>query len=405
GRYSRRLHTHVRPLLQLVHAVGDDQVAGRKSLVYGDHVALGCAHGHAAHLDGLVRLDDIYKRTLLAALETGRRDQNRIVDGADEQLRVDELIWKQHVVLIGKGRLELDRAGGLIDLVVGSEQLSSRELVLEVTIVSLDRQLGVSLHRGLEAWQIVLGNTEINRDRLQLRDHRQTGRVGRMNYISHVHQTQPDPARDRRRDVAVGQLKLGVVHGALIALNRTCILSDRRFLVVEILTREGILLEQFLVARECNLGVFERRHILRERALDLLELHLVRTRIDLGQQIAGLYHLSLFEVYLIELAIHPAFDGDRVVCRHCSDRGYVLVQIADLRRHRRHRNDRVRYAWRRLCGRIRAAAANKKVKANYRDGQNDQPQPPSLHSFVEPSAHFSFLYKSRGVRFSGRGGV
>src|SRR5208282_3674365 len=138
----------------------------------------------------------------------------------------------------------------------------------------------------------------------------------------------------------------------------------------------------------------------RERALGLLELHLVRTRIDLSEQIAGLNQLPLGKVYLVERAIHTAFDRDRVVCRHCSDRGYVLVQIAELGRRRRDRNDRVRSGWRLLCRRIRAAAGYKKVKANYRDGQNDQPQPPSLNSFVEPTAHFNILYKSRGIRFS-----
>src|SRR5208337_1383347 len=283
-------------MLQLVYPVGDDQVAGRKTLADGYHVALGCAHGHAAHLDGLVRLDDIYERTLLAALETSRRDHDRIAQSIDEQLGVDELIWKQRVVLVGKGRLELDRAGGLIDLVVGREQGSGREFVLEVMIVSRDRQLAVGLHRGLEAWQIVLRNTEINRDRLQLRDHRETGRVGRMNDIARVHQPEPNPARDRRSDAAINQLKL---------------------------------------------GVFERRHIFRERALGLGELHLIRTRIDLSQQIAGLYQLSLGKIYLIERAIHPAFDGDGVVGRDRSDRGYVLVHIAELGRHRCYRNDRV----------------------------------------------------------------
>src|ERR1700691_4013105 len=201
--------------------------------------------------------------------------------------------------------------------------------MLEVAIVSRYRQLRVGLHRALELRQVVLGNTEINRDRLQLRDHHETGRIGRMNDIAGVHQAQTDPAGDRRSNTAVNELKLGVIDSALIALDRAGVLSDQRLLVVEVLARDDFLVVEFFVAGVKNFVVFEVRQIFRERPLSLRELHLIWTRIDLSQQIAGLYYLPFGKIYPVELPIHPAFDRDRVVRRHGSDRGYVLLQIAE----------------------------------------------------------------------------
>src|ERR1700722_6727094 len=111
--------------------------------------------------------------------------------------------------------------------------------MLEVAIESFDRQLRIRLHRGLEARQIVLRNSEVNRDRLQLRNHRESGRVGRMNDIARIHQPEPDPPGDRRSDAAVSELKFGIVDDALVALDRASELSDQSLLVVEVLSRDN----------------------------------------------------------------------------------------------------------------------------------------------------------------------
>ena len=134
-----------------------------------------------------------------------------------------------------------------------------------------------------------------------------------MNDIARVHQPEPDPPRNRRSDMAINQLKLGVVDRALVALDRSGILPDQRFLIVQVLPRDHFLRVKFLVARIQNFVVLERRQILGERAFGLRQLHLVRTRIDLSQQIAGFYDLPLGKIYLHELSVDPALDGDRVV--------------------------------------------------------------------------------------------
>ena len=68
---------HLRSLLQLVDAVGHDHVAGREPLSIATTSPCVALHRHRAHLDRLVRLDDVDERALLAALQPGRRHQNR----------------------------------------------------------------------------------------------------------------------------------------------------------------------------------------------------------------------------------------------------------------------------------------------------------------------------------------
>src|SRR4029079_15130461 len=79
--------------------------------------------------------------------------------------------------------------------------------------------------------------------------------------------------------------------------------------------------------------------------LDLCELGRERTRIDLGEEIAGFHTLALDEGDFLELSIHPRFDDHRVDRR----------DVADARRNERHglpRHDgggyrhRGRRAWR-----------------------------------------------------------
>ena len=58
----------------------------------------------------------------------------------EEQPRVDELARPEPMRLVGKIRLELDRAGGLQDLVVDEAELALIELDLVVLAVGEDRE-------------------------------------------------------------------------------------------------------------------------------------------------------------------------------------------------------------------------------------------------------------------------
>jgi len=55
----------------------------------------------------------------------------------------------------------------------------------------------------------------------------------RLHDVSGIHQPQPHPAGDRRRDMAEGDLHLVVLHDAFIELDRSLVLQHDLFLIVE----------------------------------------------------------------------------------------------------------------------------------------------------------------------------
>ena len=68
-------------------------------------------------------------------------NQDGVGDRVHQQARIDELIWKQRAVGVGKFRLKFHRSGGRIDLVIHREQRAGGEFLLTFAIVSFDRQL------------------------------------------------------------------------------------------------------------------------------------------------------------------------------------------------------------------------------------------------------------------------
>ena len=85
---------------------------------------------------------------------------------------------------------------------------------------------------------------------------------------------------------AYDELQLRVVDRALVGLHRALVLAHQRLLRVDLLLRDRILREQRAIALEVDLRVVEQRLVLGELAAGLRELHLERTRIDLGEEIA-----------------------------------------------------------------------------------------------------------------------
>ena len=109
---------------------------------------------------------------------------------------------------------------------------------------------------------------------------------------------QADPAGNRRRDVAVGQVQLGVVHDALVLLHHPLVLRDERPLRVDLLLRDGVLRRKRDVAVEVDLRLLELGLRLEELALGLLQRRLVGARIDDGEHVALVHHLALGELDL-----------------------------------------------------------------------------------------------------------
>ncbi len=169
-------------------------------------------------------------------------------------------------------------------------------LVREVAIVDVDLHGLAGVHSLLHAADVVLRNREDHGDRLQLRDHCQAGEIGGMHDIAGVDHAQPDAARDRRDDAAIGQLQPGTLDLSLIGLDRTLALLDQGNLTVNLLLRGLLRFEQQVISIQVELRHLERRLVFHQCSLGLMQLNLEGTGIDLGQQIPLMHHLAFGEV-------------------------------------------------------------------------------------------------------------
>ena len=133
-----------------------------------------------------------------------------------------------------------------------------------------------------------------------------------MHHVPRIDQAQAHAARDGRSDPAVGQVQARVGHLRLVRLDRALELVDRRHLRVELLARDGVFLQQRLVAREIEARVLQRGLVLGELALLLLDLDLERPGVDLGQQVALAHELAFAVAHGHELAVDAAAHGHGV---------------------------------------------------------------------------------------------
>jgi hypothetical protein len=234
------------------------------------------------------------------------------VQRVDEQAGVDELVGEQAVALVAEEALELDRARGVVDLVVDRLQRAGVEHLLPLAVPRLHAQLVALRHPRHHRRELVGGQREDDRDGLELRDHEQPARVGRVHHVPRIDQAQAHAARDGRGDPAVGEVESRVGDLRFVRLDRALELVDGGHLRVDLLARDRVLLQQGLVAREVEARVLQRGLVLRELALLLLDRHLERPRIDLGQQVALAHELAFAVADGDELAVHAAAHGHGV---------------------------------------------------------------------------------------------
>ena len=152
--------------------------------------------------------------------------------------------------------------------------------------------------------QFLLGQREDDRDRLHLGHHDDAGGVRRVHDVSRIDQADSRAAVDRRDDARVVELRARVVDHRLIDLKLRGELIDRGALGVDRLLAREILGLQQRVAREIALRVRELRRIFRFGRDRLLERRLIRSRIDLRQQIPLMHGLAFGERDLLQLPVH-----------------------------------------------------------------------------------------------------
>jgi len=109
-------------------------------------------------------------------------------------------------------------------------------------------------------------------------------------------------------------------HRRLIGFDRRLELRDQRLLSFVLLTRRGELgLEQRGDTRQVTPCVFQIGLVFRLIRPHLVQLRLVRPRIDLNQWITGTDHLTFPIHDLGDVAVHSALDGDLVECSDVAD--------------------------------------------------------------------------------------
>ena len=296
----------------------------------------------------MVRLHHVDERALRASLDGRHRHDDRALAHVEQQPHVDELIGEQRAVLVREDRLQPGRPGRLVDLVVGGEERARGDVVAVGAVVGLHRQRLPGrqlLHDGRE---VVLGDREHHRDRLELRDDDQAVRIARVDHVADVEQAEPDPSADGGGDASVLELEAGGVDQRLVHPDRALELADRRALVVDLLLGDELPREQLAVASEVDLRVLELRLVARELALGLRQLRREGPGVDLGEEVSLVHELALLEGHPDQLAVDAALHRDGVEGEHRAEPGQVHRHVAFSRRRRHHGHARAD----RLAGRL-----------------------------------------------------
>ncbi len=141
----------------------------------------------------------------------------------------------------------------------------------------------------------VLGQREDQRDRLDLRDVDQADGIARLNDVSFVDLPDTGHAVDRRGKAGVGQINLRGFNQSLIRFDNGLELVHLRLLRVHQLARGEALRQKRRVTVQVCLGIDELRLVAIAGGGHLVDLCLIRSRIDLRQQIALFDLLALGE--------------------------------------------------------------------------------------------------------------
>ncbi len=249
-------------------------------------LAVGRPDGDVALGDRRIVVEQIDEIARRAELDRRIGRERHARHRVDQKPDVDELLREQDPVGIVERRPHLDGAGGHVDLAVKGGQRPGRQRMDIVPVEHRDRKLRVGIEPRRDALQIVLGRREHDADRIDLGDDDDAGGVGGLQVVSRIDEPEPHPAGNRRNDMGVGDVELGRLDHRLVGGDRRFVLGDQRDLVGDLLHGDRILLGELLKASEVALRLAEQRLVLGQLPLRLGQRGLIRTRIDLGDEVA-----------------------------------------------------------------------------------------------------------------------
>src|SRR5258707_8972725 len=177
----------MRPRLQLVLSVDHDLLVGLEPGIDQRLAVTDLRDLDRADRDSAVRIDDVSVRSFRPLLHDRCWNGQAVMPRLDEQPRVDKLARPEPVRLVVTIRLELDRTGGLEDLVVDQAEHALIQLDRIVLVVgeNRERRLGFLLLL-LDLWQARLRQREDQRNRMELRDDDETVGIRRADDVADV---------------------------------------------------------------------------------------------------------------------------------------------------------------------------------------------------------------------------
>ena len=268
------------------------------------------------------------------------RDGDRPLQRAHAQPHIHELVGKQRIVFIVELRLQPQGAGGDVDLIVQRGQHALGQHFLLVAVPGFHRQQPARGMRRADIGELDLGHGEENGNGLGLGDGDDAVRIAAGDQIAGIDLAQAQPPADRRDDLRVGKLQLGIIHLGTVRHQRAAQLVYQRFLRVELLAGDGILLEQPAIDCQLAFRVLQLRQVLLQRSFRLGQAHAEGFRVDLGQHLARLDPFAFLEQHALQQPIDPAAHHHRIQRGHRADGLHLDRQILGNCRNHADRNRR-----------------------------------------------------------------
>ena len=242
---------------------------------------------------------------------TAERDGHDVLQCVGEHAHPNELTGPEPCVLVGKGRLQPDRARRLVDLIVDQEQ-RARGKFMRVVLVEGEDGDAPFQHGFAHRSEIALRQGEDGHGRLDLREHRNRHLIGGMDDVAGIDLAEADIAVDGGDDRRVAELSLGAFDRGLVGQDGCLEVVDLGLLLIDRLLRARTLDHQRREAVEVLLVGHQLGFVLDPLCLGLIDHRLVRPRIDHGEHVAFVDLLAFDEVDALQLAVDLRADGDGI---------------------------------------------------------------------------------------------
>ncbi len=187
--------------------------------------------------------------------------------------------------VIWEPRLHRNGASRRVDTIVGDRQFARAEHGARLLAQRLGGHGPCEGAGGVgESLEVALGNAERHRDRRDLVEHDDPGRIARHHDVARIGQPDPQSAGHGGGDAAIVHVHLGGGDSALVGANRALVLFDKGRLIVARLLGDRVLGGEGVEAGEVGGGFEQQGLIAGERPLGLRQDGPERPAIDLGKQ-------------------------------------------------------------------------------------------------------------------------